>query len=217
MESVTPSFAHIRPKRTANHSLYTTQLTSHRHTQKLKEIIVRLAPPSLFYFNMIFSSTVLLAIFSLYRTTSAVVEAFVVTTRTAPSSSLSPAADVVVVTPSTCLWMAKEGDGSESNTEQQEAQDTTTTAGDDVASGATDILNSPAFLKRKLEVLKNDVEKIEADLEAALERAEIAKEEWGPQLEDLQREVSQEQTLIHGMVQNGAKHSDDTDRHTMLF
>ncbi|KAL3903347.1 MAG: hypothetical protein SGILL_010479, partial [Bacillariaceae sp.] len=41
---------------------------------------------------------------------------------------------------------------------------------------------------RKLEVLKSDIEKTEADLEAALERAEVAKEEWGPQLEDLQRE-----------------------------
>jgi hypothetical protein len=58
------------------------------------------------------------------------------------------------------------------------------------SSGATDILNSPAFLKRKLEVLKNDLEKAESDLVAALERAEVAKEEWAPQLEDLQREVS---------------------------
>ena len=76
--------------------------------------------------------------------------------------------------------MSEEGD--ETNTEEAEA----TAAGDDAGN---DILNSPAFLKRKLEVLKSDIEKTEADLEAALERAEVAKEEWGPQLEDLQREV----------------------------
>jgi hypothetical protein len=78
------------------------------------------------------------------------------------------------------------GVGGETNTEQEE----TTAAGDATSTSSTsDILNSPAFLKRKLDVLKSDVEKCEKDLEEALERAEVAKEEWGPQLEDLQREV----------------------------
>jgi hypothetical protein len=131
---------------------------------------------------MMFPTTILLAVISLYRTTSSV-EAFTVTRTAAPSIS-------AVSFPPTCFFMSEEGRdaGSETNTEQA-AQDTTT-AGEDVAGGATDILNSPAFLKRKLEVLKSDIEKTEANLEAALEQAEIAKEEWGPQLEDLQREVS---------------------------
>jgi hypothetical protein len=92
----------------------------------------------------------------------------------------------------TCLRMVDDGGDSagagETNTEQQQQQqqgETTAAAG----AAVDDILNSPAFLKRKLDVLKSDIEKIETDLEDALERAEVAKEEWGPQLEDLQREV----------------------------
>ena len=52
-----------------------------------------------------------------------------------------------------------------------------------------DILNSPAFLKRKLEVLQADIEKTQASLEEAEQRVVVAKEEWGPQLELLQKEV----------------------------
>jgi len=58
------------------------------------------------------------------------------------------------------------------------------------ASAATDILNSPAFLKRKLDVLKSDLAKTETDLAAAKERLEAGKVEWGQQLEDLGKEVS---------------------------
>jgi hypothetical protein len=120
-------------------------------------------------------------------------------------SLLYPRVGLITNQPSTCIWMtAEDGEAKsgETNTEQREAQDTTTTAASTTASSdsseassggaTTDILNSPAFLKRKLEVLTSDLEKTEADLEAALERAEIAKEEWGPQLEDLKREVGDE-------------------------
>jgi len=63
-------------------------------------------------------------------------------------------------------------------------------ASEDAAAAADDILNSPAFLKRKLEVLESDIATADEDLAAATERKEVAKEEWGPQLEALQREVS---------------------------
>jgi hypothetical protein len=56
-------------------------------------------------------------------------------------------------------------------------------------SGATDILNSPAFLKRKLEVLKSDVAAIGDELTAAKELLKAGKDEYGPQLDDLQSEV----------------------------
>jgi chaperonin cofactor prefoldin len=159
----------------------------------------------------------LLAIICLYHTvTSSHVDAFVMTTRSKrPLTTvrmLSHYGDVVRPNNrhhrSTCLWMtAEDGEasGSETNTEQREVQDTTTTAADagnninddDVPDGGvTDILNSPAFLKRKLEVLNSDLEKTQADLEAALERLEIAKEEWGPQLEDLKREVGQKDMVV---------------------
>lgn len=82
---------------------------------------------------------------------------------------------------STSLCMSEEGTTEESPA-QGEAEETT--------NAADDILSSPAFLKRKLEVLETDIAKTEEDLVAATERKEVAKEEWGPQLEALQREVS---------------------------
>ena len=75
-----------------------------------------------------------------------------------------------------------------------EPADTPSTEGDDSAEApaadVNDILSSPAFLKRKLEVLESDIATTEEELAAATERKEIAKEEWGPQIEALQREVS---------------------------
>jgi molecular chaperone GrpE len=56
------------------------------------------------------------------------------------------------------------------------------------AAASTDILNSPDFLKRKLEVIKSDIAKAEADLEAAKQRLEEGKKEWGSQINDLQKE-----------------------------
>lgn len=53
----------------------------------------------------------------------------------------------------------------------------------------TDILNSPAFLKRKLEVLKSDIAQADADVEALKVQVEEGKAEWGQQLDDLQLEV----------------------------
>jgi hypothetical protein len=58
------------------------------------------------------------------------------------------------------------------------------------AAAETDILNSPAFLKRKMDVLKSDIAAIDKEIEEARERADAGKAEWGPQLEDLKREVS---------------------------
>lgn len=53
---------------------------------------------------------------------------------------------------------------------------------------ATDILNSPDFLKRKLEVIKSDIAKAEEDLQEAQQRLEAGKAEWGSQIDDLQKE-----------------------------
>lgn len=53
---------------------------------------------------------------------------------------------------------------------------------------ATDILNSPAFLRRKVDVLQSDVEKIDAEIDEANKCLEENKLEWGPKLDDLQRE-----------------------------
>jgi hypothetical protein len=55
-----------------------------------------------------------------------------------------------------------------------------------------DILNSPAFLKRKIDVLKSDIEAANEKIEAANKVYEANKAEWGPQLEMLRKEVSSE-------------------------
>lgn len=62
-----------------------------------------------------------------------------------------------------------------------------------------DILNSPAFLKRKLEVLKSDLAAAEKNVEATKERLEAGKAEWGAQLEELQKEVSSN-TLVNCII-----------------
>ena len=82
---------------------------------------------------------------------------------------------------STCLWSEQEGAAEASPDKEEE-----TPAGDE---SATDILSSPAFLKRKLEVLKNDMLQAEEDLQDAKKRLEAGKAEWGAQLEELQKEV----------------------------
>lgn len=62
-------------------------------------------------------------------------------------------------------------------------------AGEPAASDATDILNSPAFLTRKLDVIKTDIAKAEEAMEAAKLRLQEGKAEWSQQLDDLKKEV----------------------------
>lgn len=57
--------------------------------------------------------------------------------------------------------------------------------------GADDILNSPAFLKRKLDVLKEDLAKIDVDIEEAKATFEANKTEMGDKIDQLKLEVSQ--------------------------
>ena len=94
---------------------------------------------------------------------------------------------------STCLFAEEEGGGGE------EAEEDAPPAGGDgehhelsksnKKEAGDDILNSPAFLKRKLEVLKSDYDAAEKDLEEAKERVEAGKAEWGAELDKLQIEV----------------------------
>ena len=54
---------------------------------------------------------------------------------------------------------------------------------DDVAApsndgGASDILNSPAFLSRKIDVLKSDIEAAEAEIEELTKTVDEGKAEW---------------------------------------
>lgn len=62
---------------------------------------------------------------------------------------------------------------------------------DDKASSdaGSDIYSSPVFLNKKLEVLKSDMAKVEEKMAIEKARLEEGKAEWGPQLDDLKKEV----------------------------
>jgi len=77
-------------------------------------------------------------------------------------------------------------DTEEENTKPSEESND----GEDKASAASglDILNSPAFLNRKMEVLKNDVAQADEQIEELNQKIEMGKAEWGSQLEALDNE-----------------------------
>ncbi|CAJ1969320.1 unnamed protein product [Cylindrotheca closterium] len=118
---------------------------------------------------MIFPKSIILAIAALVAPT---VNGFQIAK---PSVAFRTAGQQVVS--STCLYVEEEG---EAGTEAEQASDN--------SAGGTDILNSPEFLKRKLDVIKSDIAQAEADIAVAKEQVEAGKAEWGPQLEDLERE-----------------------------
>ena len=93
----------------------------------------------------------------------------------APASS-SLATTTSVRPTSTCLF-ADNNEGAEEAAPPQGA-------------APDDILNSPAFLKRKIDVLQSDIAKAEEGIELAKQRMEEGKAEWGGQLDELQKEVS---------------------------
>jgi hypothetical protein len=137
---------------------------------------------------MMFQRSALIAILSLSGLS--IVDAFssIRTTRQVVANHANQfnVADMRLPLPSTCLRMAEE-DSSQETTEETENGDGVT-----AVTGANDILSSPAFLKRKLEVLETDITNSEEELAKAMERLEVAKEEWGPQFDNLSREVSTE-------------------------
>lgn len=141
---------------------------------------------------MMYRSSCLLAILSLLSTA----DAFTMHKTTSVNHAAVMATDLSFFSAprSTCLNMSEEGTAEE----QGETADAGESAG-----GADDILNSPAFLKRKLEVLESDIATAEEDLAAATERKEVAKEEWGPQLDALQREYTNIQQRMTEQNQEG--------------
>lgn len=132
---------------------------------------------------MLFRSTSLLALLSLLSAA----DAFSVQRTTSVNNHCA------VARSPTCLMMA----------EEETAEDQTGEGSGDASADSNDILNSPAFLKRKLEVLESDIATAEEDLAAATERKEVAKEEWGPQLEALQREYTNIQQRMTEQNQEG--------------
>lgn len=68
---------------------------------------------------------------------------------------------------------------------------------EETKASSDDILNSPAFLNRKVEVLQSDIAALEKELEEANAVASAAKEEWGAKFDMLNKEVSE--ALISAM------------------
>jgi hypothetical protein len=99
------------------------------------------------------------------------------------SFSLAPARCVHPT--STCIFSEEESSAGEAPAEEAAAA-----MNNEAPVVATDILNSPAFLQRKLQVLQSDIAQMDADAEAARQQLEEGKAEWGGQLEALQTEVS---------------------------
>jgi len=97
---------------------------------------------------------------------------------------------------SSSILRSAEGDG-EATAAEDGADETKTSSSSSEAptnGDATDILNSPAFLKRKVEVLQSDVAALEKELEEATALAASGKAEWGTKFDMLNKEVS---SIVH--------------------
>mmetsp|Transcript_19386 Transcript_19386/g.35222 ORF Transcript_19386/g.35222 Transcript_19386/m.35222 type:complete len:241 (-) Transcript_19386:305-1027(-) len=68
---------------------------------------------------------------------------------------------------------------------------------------SSDILNSPAFLKRKLEVLNSDLAALEGEMGATSTILQENKAEWGPQLDALQNEYVNIQSRMTRQSEEG--------------
>jgi molecular chaperone GrpE len=86
--------------------------------------------------------------------------------------------------------------GEEGAAEGASSSSSEETAAEAAASIEADILSSPVFLRRKLEVVQKELEATEAELEEARGRLGQAKEEWQPQLDELEREYARIQSRM---------------------
>jgi len=84
----------------------------------------------------------------------------------------------------------KEDSSETINTEQDTSKQPTGDVGSAAAAAnnVADILNSPVFLKRKIDVLKSDIADLDTKIADANTKYESNKAEWGEQLEKLQSE-----------------------------
>mmetsp|Transcript_14388 Transcript_14388/g.13905 ORF Transcript_14388/g.13905 Transcript_14388/m.13905 type:complete len:248 (-) Transcript_14388:157-900(-) len=69
--------------------------------------------------------------------------------------------------------------------------------------GASDILNSPAFLKRKIDVLKSDISKVDEQMTEQNTILKAGKEEWGTQIDGLQEEFQNFSTRLSKANEKG--------------
>ena len=101
------------------------------------------------------------------------------------TTACTPFAPVAFVQTFTCLRASEEGE----ETQEEPVEDGEETSAGNGGEGNSDILSSPAFLKRKVDVLKSDIAAAEAEIEELKIAVEEGKAEWGDQLDQLQTEV----------------------------
>jgi len=83
---------------------------------------------------------------------------------------------------------AEAEDASSNEKETAAAEGENTAAAAPAAADASDILNSPAFLKRKVEVLQSDIAALQKEIEEANAVYLAGKEEWGPKFDMINKE-----------------------------
>lgn len=91
---------------------------------------------------------------------------------------------------SSAIRAAANGDGDDGSSAGGETTDDAKASPGGAGGDVSDILNSPAFLKRKVEVLQSDIAALEKELEEATAVASAAKAEWGAKFDMLNKEVS---------------------------
>lgn len=90
------------------------------------------------------------------------------------------------------LWAEESGE-----TEEGEA------SGSSDEGAATDILSSPAFLKRKIDVLKSDITQADEEIAALTQEVDEGKAEWGDQFDKLREEYSNIQERLGNQNKQG--------------
>jgi len=103
----------------------------------------------------------------------------------------APSRNIVQFYRSTCLQGEEaKADAEESaDANNDEPEESTNKEEDKAAVAADNILNSPAFLKRKIDVLKSDITKAEEKIEGVKKTLDVNKEEWETDFQRIDKEV----------------------------
>lgn len=103
----------------------------------------------------------------------------------APSSNNAPLASITISGQSPLRHSAPLYAEEGASSDETAADEGVNTA---AAADTSDILNSPAFLKRKVEVLESDIAALEKEIEEANAVYLAGKEEWGPKFDMINKE-----------------------------
>jgi molecular chaperone GrpE len=109
-------------------------------------------------------------------------------------------------TTTTQRWMSVDDDEASQSPQDEgssSTDDESSSSSGALSSDTTDILNSPVFLRRKLEVLQKDMHVTERELEVAQQQLKQNKAEWSSQLDELSKEYQQIQSRMNAQNTQG--------------